>query len=101
MTDGPGAFRIDFSGERSFDLEAIRRNRSAFMPDNGHAWVISTVFAIDDPEQALDSMALGAENFVGIAPIYCLMCSEKYRGVNRFYKCSQVWSSSEDESHGG
>lgn len=60
------------------------------MPDNGHAWVIQVVYALDDPEQALDNMSLDAENFVGVTAIACLLCNEPYRTANRFHKCSQT-----------
>lgn len=91
-----GFFHIDFGTGQSIDLEALRRRRSAFMPDNGHAWVIQTVYAIDDPERALGTMELGADNFVGVTAISCLLCAERYRSANRFHKCPQ--SPTEDQS---
>lgn len=91
MTDDePGVFHIDFASGQTIDLEALRRRRSAFMPDNGHAWVIQTVYAIDDPERALDTMELGADNFVGVTAIACLLCAERYRSANRYHKCPQA-----------
>lgn len=89
-TDDDTSFHVDFASGHRIDIEALRRRRSAFMPDNGHAWVISTVFALDDPEQALASMELGAETFIGVSGISCLLCQEVYRSSNRFHKCPQA-----------
>lgn len=82
-------FHIDFGTGQTVDLDELRRRRMAFMPDNTHAWVISVVYGLDDPEQALDTMELGHEQFVGVTPIVCLLCNEKYRSANRFHKCPQ------------
>lgn len=82
-------FTVNFAAGRSIDLDEIRKRASPFMPDGGHAWVINTVFALDDPEQALDEMELSDKNFIGITNIHCMLCSTKYVGTNRFHKCSQ------------
>lgn len=83
------SFEVSFATGQKFDLDALRKRRSAFMPDNGHAWVISAVYALDDPEQSLDRMELTAESFVGVTEIKCLLCGEVYKTVNRFHKCPQ------------
>lgn len=83
------SFEVNFATGRRFDLDAIRKQRSAFMPDNGHAWVISVIYGIDDPEKALDDMELGEENFIGVVPMYCLLCTVEYRSAIRFHKCPQ------------
>jgi hypothetical protein len=44
-----------------------------------HSWVIGMVFTIDDPEQALDSMELGADNVMALVPIYCVFCQQQHR----------------------
>jgi hypothetical protein len=81
-------FEMKIGGTR-FDLDAIRRQQSALMPDGGHAWVIHVVHAVEEPEEALDMMELDEKSFVGVSDIACLMCHEVYSSVNRFYKCSQ------------
>lgn len=88
------AFEIDFATGTKINLDELRRRRSAFMPDNGHAWTIQVVHALDDPEQALDSMMLDADSFIGVTAIACLLCGEEYRTVNRFHKCSQTLTTS-------
>lgn len=88
MTDSTG-FEVSFGSGRTLDLDEVRRRKSAFMPDNGHAWVIMVVHAIADPDQALDRMELDAASFVGVTSIQCLLCAEDYKGVNRFHKCPQ------------
>jgi hypothetical protein len=87
MTDGE--FSINFATGTSINLDALRKRRSAFMPDNGHAWVISTIYALDDPERSLDEMSLDATNFIGVSSIHCLMCTERYATENRYHKCPQ------------
>lgn len=89
MTDKQGLFEVSFATGHRVNMDEIRRRRSAFMPDNGHAWVISTVHALDDPEQALDEMTLDAATFVGVTAIYCLVCNERYDTAKRFHKCPQ------------
>lgn len=88
--DESGAFHIDFANGKKINLDEVRAQKSAFMPDNSHAWVIYTVYGLDDPEQSLDLMELGAENFVGVSPIHCLVCQVEYDSSIRFNKCSQV-----------
>lgn len=88
--DDPAGFHIDFAHGRRVNLDAIRQRRSAFMPDNGHAWVISTTYALDDPEGSLETMQLDDTNFVGVSPIYCLLCQQEYVSANRFHKCTQT-----------
>lgn len=83
------SFTIDFATGVTYDLDAIRKRQSAFMPDNGHSWVVSTVYALDDPEQAIDAMELGPDNFVGITAVHCLLCAEPYVTTNRYGKCPQ------------
>lgn len=96
MTARDDGFRIDFAGGRKLNLDMVRQRlrqrRSAFMPDGGHAWVVSTTYAIDDPGMAMDMMELDDTNFIGVSNIYCLLCNEAYaeNGVNRSYKCSQT-----------
>lgn len=82
-------FTVNFASGRSVDLDETRRRSSPFMPDNGHAWVINTVFALDDPEQALDEMELTDKNFVGVTTIHCMLCHTEYVSSNRFHKCPQ------------
>jgi hypothetical protein len=69
--------------------EDLRQRQSAFLPDNSHAWVILAVYALDDPEQAMDEMTLNAENFIGVSGICCLLCQVNYKGTNRYHKCPQ------------
>lgn len=90
MADEAG-FEIKFGTGRTMDLEAIRNQRSALMPDGEHAWVIMAAYGLDDPEAALDDMELGPEQFVGLSQIHCLLCGEEYRSVNRHHKCPQKW----------
>jgi len=58
------------------------------MPAGVHAWVISAVYAIADPEQAMDDMTLDVENFVGVSPLHCLLCGVNYRTKIRYAKCA-------------
>lgn len=90
ITDEGSSFSVNFATGVEYDLEAIRRRKQAFMPDGEHAWVIGTVFSLDDPEQAMDSMELGANNFVGVTGIHCLLCSVRYSSRIRHHKCSQT-----------
>lgn len=91
MTAGDdGMFKVEFGSGATVNLDELRKRRSAFMPDGGHAWVISTVHALDDPERALDRMELGPATLVGITAIQCLLCHEEYRTLNRFHKCPQT-----------
>lgn len=88
MTDD-GSFKVHFATGRSLNLAEVLQRKEAVMPDGGHAWVIHTVFALDDPEQALDDMTLGGENFVGVSPIHCLLCGIEYVSLIRYFKCPQ------------
>lgn len=83
-------FSVNFASGRKISLDEMRKRKSVFMPDNRHAWVISTIFALDDPEQALDEMVLDDKNFVGVAGIQCLLCGDTYRSTNRFHECPQA-----------
>lgn len=88
MTTGSEeSFSVNFANGRRMDVDEVRRCGRAFMPDGQHAWVISVVYGIDNPEQALDTMELTDRNFVGVTAIRCLLCNEEYRTVNRFHKC--------------
>jgi hypothetical protein len=83
-------FTVSFATGARYDIDAIRKRQQAFMLDGEHAWVVHAVFAVEDPELALDDMELGADNFVGVsADIYCLLCLTKYRTKIRHYKCPQ------------
>lgn len=83
-------FTVDLSDGVRYDLDRIRtRNDESFMPDGQHAWIISAVYAIDDPEESMNLMTLGESNFIGVSAIRCLLCNEQYAGSNRYYKCSQ------------
>jgi hypothetical protein len=84
-----GPYPVDASSTRTIDLDDIRRRRAAIMPDGGHGWVIQVVFALDDPETALDHMELGADKLVGFTDIHCLLCQERYTTTNRYHKCPQ------------
>jgi hypothetical protein len=87
--DDAASFSVDFASGHRYDMNAVRRNKAAFMPDGEHSWVIGAVYGIDDPDQAMDSMSLGPENFVGVTPIHCLLCTVNYTPTIRHYKCSQ------------
>lgn len=89
MTNPSAGFKVDFASGCTVDLDEIRRRSSPFMPDGGHAWAINTVFALDDPEQAMDEMVLDEKNFVGVTEIYCLLCQVRYVTTNKFHKCPQ------------
>lgn len=55
------------------DLRLARRVR-----DGTHQWVVGLVYAVSDPEQALDDMTFGGHNLIGALPIYCLWCQAGY-----------------------
>jgi hypothetical protein len=78
---------VDVSSHQRIRLDDIRRQAGPLMPDGEHAWVIHVVYALDDPEQALDEMDLGIEKFIGLTAIHCLLCNEEYGTVNRHHKC--------------
>jgi CRISPR/Cas system-associated endoribonuclease Cas2 len=90
MDNDEESFTVNFATGPRYDIEEIRRRKEAFMPDGEHAWVISSVFAVDDPEQAMDEMKLGAENFIGVTRISCLLCLVDYATERRHHKCSQT-----------
>jgi hypothetical protein len=90
MSDDKKGFEVNFSSGHRYDLDEIRRRKEAFMPDGEHAWVISTIFAVEDPEQAMDDMELGAENFIGVGDIHCLLCAARYTSDSRRHKCPQT-----------
>lgn len=83
-------FTVNFpgGGER-LDLDEVRARKQALMPGGKHAWVISSIYGLDDPEQEMDSMELGPENFVGVTPISCLLCNVEYQTEIRHEKCPQ------------
>jgi hypothetical protein len=90
MTADDGAFHVDFATGRRYNLDEIRRRNAALMPDGEHAWVIGTVYGLDDPDQAMDKMELGQDNFVGVTSIHCLLCAVDYKPLIRHYKCPQT-----------
>lgn len=84
-------FAVSFATGTRYNIDQIRRRQQAFMPDGEHAWVVHTVYAIEDPEQEMNSMELGADNFIGVsANIYCLLCNRSYHARIRHYKCPQA-----------
>lgn len=86
-----GQFSVAFGANSlRLNMEDLRRRNEAFMPDGEHAWVIDAVYALDDPETALDRMELGEENFVGVTDIHCLLCHAPYDKAIRHHKCPQV-----------
>jgi hypothetical protein len=87
MTDKEAQFEVSFSGGTRYDIAEVRRRMIALMPDGKHAWVISTIFALDDPDEALDTMDLNAEKFVGVTNIHCLLCPTDYKPGRRDDKC--------------
>jgi hypothetical protein len=87
--DDEQSFSINFADGHSYDIDAVRRSKGSFMPDGEHAWVISVIHGINDPDQSLESMTLDGESFVGITAIHCLLCTEPYQPSIRHYKCPQ------------
>jgi hypothetical protein len=85
-----GSDHVDLTRGRTYNLDEIRRSRQPVMPDGEHAWVIDAVYALPDPEVALDSMDLGLDNFIGITQIHCLMCHVPYSTAIRHHKCDQT-----------
>lgn len=85
----PETFEINFANGVRYDLDEIRQRRQSFMPDGEHAWVIHVVYGVDDPDGALDNMELGAEEFVGVTDITCLLCFVPYQPEIRHHKCTQ------------
>jgi hypothetical protein len=82
-------FHVDLGGGRQYNLDEIRALGKPVMPDGGHAWAISVVHSLDDPDQALDNMMLDEKTFVGVSDIHCLLCHVTYEPKIRHYKCSQ------------
>lgn len=82
-------FQVNFGSGASIDLDEVRRRSTAVMPDGEHAWVIHAVYAVEDPELAMDNMELGAEQFVGVTDIHCLLCHVHYDTKIRHFKCPQ------------
>ncbi len=81
---------INFSQQRQISLEEVRKAKEALMPDGEHAWVINAIYVLDDPEQAMDEMELGADNFIGVTTIHCLLCHEHYSTEKRHHKCPKT-----------
>lgn len=82
-------FTVDFGSGRRINLDDVRKQREALMPDGEHAWVLSVIYGIDDPDKAMDEMELGPEEFVGVTAMYCLVCQEPYKPEIRYHKCPQ------------
>lgn len=81
-----GGFTADMSEPQVIDLDAVRA-RIASRIDGAHAWVVGVMYAVDDPEQALDDMFLGEHNLLGFRPIHCLWCGEPYSGIVAAKRC--------------
>lgn len=86
---GDGTFSVDFATGRKVDLDELRSLGQPVMPDGEHAWSITVVYAIDDPERALDSMELDERNFLGVGGLRCLLCNVRYDTRIRHHKCPQ------------
>lgn len=84
----PDGFVVDMSDPHYADLDALRQLNHE--RGGGHGWVIQTVHALDDPEQAMDSMELTEKTFVGVSDIHCLWCRVSYDTAIRSGTCSQV-----------
>lgn len=85
-----GSFTVSFSSGARYNIDDIRSGKEALMPDGEHAWVISAIYGLDNPDAEMDSMVLDESNFLGVSPIRCLICAELYTGTNRRHKCPQV-----------
>lgn len=77
---------VDMSNPVEVDLAKLRE-AWAHVEGAKHAWVIGALFALEDPEQALDDMELGTENLVGFNPVHCLWCHVRYRTEDRYAEC--------------
>lgn len=88
ITEEPdGTFHVDFATGTRLDLDELRARKKLKTSNGVHAWVIQAVFAIDDPTMAMDNMELGANNFVGVTDIHCMVCNESFREHLRYLKC--------------
>lgn len=73
-----GIQEVDLTNPRYLSMaEAKERRRQEGRTD--HQFVVMPVYALADPEQALDDMTLGVENLLGFTPIHCLWCGREYR----------------------
>lgn len=77
---------IDIGAPVEIDLTELH-DAWKYVAGARHAWVIGALYALEDPEQALDDMELGANNLVGFNPIHCLWCHVPYRSKMRHDKC--------------
>lgn len=81
-----GGFTADMSDPQVVDLGAVRA-RMASRVEGTHAWVVGVIYAVDDPERALDDMSLGEHNLLGFQPIHCLWCGEPYSDIVADKRC--------------
>lgn len=81
-----GVEDIDMSAPTEIDLAKLRALWQ-YIKGAQHAWVIAAMYALADPEQAMDDMTLDAENLVGFQPIHCLWCHVRYRSQIRHDTC--------------
>lgn len=58
------------------DLDEVRARRQRVGGE--HLWVTKLVHRVDDPATALDELCLDETNLVGVEPIHCLWCEQRY-----------------------
>ncbi len=83
---GQGAATVRFTGVEDIPISDLAepltwddiQKRRAETNDGAHAWCGNLIDQVTDPEPALDDMTLGAEQLVGVGPLYCFWCHEPY-----------------------
>lgn len=79
FTDTGQVDEVDASGSFTLPMAQIRAQRARSAQAGEHTWVAALLFAVGDPEVALDDLSLGAHNLFCAQPIACFWCGEKYR----------------------
>lgn len=84
------SFEFNFADGTLIDVDELARRRMKINTGSKHHWVISVMYDIDNPDEAMDSMSLGGDNFVGLTPIHCMVCLTEYEIHLRYHRCPLV-----------
>lgn len=84
------SFEFSFADGTRIDLEELGRRTSKINNNGRHQWTISVMYNVADPDQAMDTMELGGDNFIGLTPIHCMICLTEYEAHLRYKQCPLV-----------
>ncbi len=90
MSDKPDedTFEVSFGSGATLDITTLRERLAAAQASTRHIWCINICYVLTDPDEALESMELGQEQFLGVSPIVCLLCNSMYEPQIRNDPCS-------------